>query len=61
VNRAEEPLFTTVEMLRLQERIATRFAKGLHKGAHLVPDAAVAAALTKHAHLTEEQRGLVES
>ena len=36
-----EPLFTTVEMLGVQDRIAARFAKGLHRGAHLVPAAIV--------------------
>ncbi len=61
ISRGEESLFTTVEMLRLQERIATRFANGLHQGAHLVPDQAVAAALANHAHLTDEQGDLVES
>ncbi|MGI8756904.1 MAG: AAA family ATPase [Acidimicrobiales bacterium] len=61
VSRAEDPLFTTVEMLRVQERIANRFAKGLHRGAHLVPDQTVAAALAKYDHLTDEQRGLVGS
>ena len=61
VTRTDEPLFTTVEMLGVQDRIATRFTKGLHRGAHLVSDEHVGAALTKHAHLTDEQRGLVES
>jgi ATP-dependent exoDNAse (exonuclease V) alpha subunit len=61
VTHAEEPLFTTVEMLGVQERIATRFTKGLHQGAHLVSDAHVDAALVKHAHHTDEQRGLVVS
>ena len=60
-SRTEEPLFSTVEMLRLQERITARFSKGLHQGAHLVPDSGVADALAKHAHLTAEQRALVES
>ena len=61
VTRAEEPLFTTIEMLSVQDRIATRFTKGLHRGAHLVPDQHVTAALAKHSHLTDEQRGLVQS
>ena len=29
---ADEPLFTTVEMLGVQDRIAERFATGLHRG-----------------------------
>ncbi|MCB1283398.1 MAG: MobF family relaxase [Microthrixaceae bacterium] len=61
VTHAEEPLFTTVEMLGVQERIAARFTKGFHQGAHLVSDAHVGAALVKHAHLTAEQCDLVES
>ncbi|MBV6509613.1 MAG: ATP-dependent RecD-like DNA helicase [Acidimicrobiales bacterium] len=56
---AEEPLFTTVEMLAVQDRIAARFTKGLHRGAHLVADAHVDAALKRHSHLTGEQRRLV--
>lgn len=55
----EEPLFTTVEMLGVQDRITSRFAKGLHHGAHLVADAHVDAALERHSHLTGEQRRLV--
>ena len=56
---ADEPLYTTVEMLGVQDRIAARFTKGLHRGAHLVPDGHVEAALERHAHLTGEQRRLV--
>ena len=56
---ADEPLYSTVEMLGVQDRIATRFTKGLHRGAHLVPDDHVEAALEQHAHLTGEQRRLV--
>ena len=61
VSRGDEPLFSTVEMLRLQERITTGFSKGLHQGAHLVSDQTIAAAMAKHGHLTGEQRGLVAS
>jgi conjugative relaxase-like TrwC/TraI family protein len=53
------PLYTTVEMLQIQERITTRFAKGLHRGAHLVADRHIGAALARHPHLTTEQRHLV--
>ncbi|MCZ7537887.1 MAG: relaxase domain-containing protein [Acidimicrobiia bacterium] len=35
---ADDPLYTTVEMLDVQDRIAARFIKGLHRGAHLVAD-----------------------
>jgi len=55
----DEPLFTTVEMLRLQEQIAARFRKGLHRGSHLVGDEPLAAAIERHPHLTAEQRRLV--
>ncbi|MGH9114003.1 MAG: ATP-dependent DNA helicase [Acidimicrobiales bacterium] len=56
---ADDPLFTTVEMLDLQGRIAARFTKGLHRGAHLVADVHVDAALARHSHLSGEQRRLV--
>lgn len=55
----DEPLYTTVEMLGAQNRIAARFTKGLHRGAHLAADAHVDAALDRHPHLTGEQRWLV--
>jgi conjugative relaxase-like TrwC/TraI family protein len=55
----DEPLYTTVETLGVQDRIATRFAKGLHRGAHLTPDLDIDEALAKHPHLTGEQRRLV--
>lgn len=61
VTIADEPLFTTVEMLEVQDRVATRFGSGLHRGAHLVGDHHVAEALDTHGHLTAEQRRLVES
>ncbi|KAA0235955.1 MAG: hypothetical protein EDR02_02020 [Actinobacteria bacterium] len=56
---ADDPLYTTVEMLDVQDRIAVRFTKGLHRGAHLVADTHVDAALSRHSHLTDEQRRLV--
>lgn len=56
---ANEPLYSTVEMLDIQDRIADRFTKGLHRGAHLVGDEHVAAALATHSHLTGEQGRLV--
>lgn len=54
-----DPLFTTVEMLGLQDRIAAWFTKGLHRGAHLAAPTHVGAALARHPHLTGEQRLLV--
>ncbi len=54
-----KPLYTTVEMLQIQERIAARYAKGLHRGAHLVAERHVDTALARHPHLTDEQRHLV--
>jgi conjugative relaxase-like TrwC/TraI family protein len=56
---ADEPLYTTVAALELQDRIATRFTKGLHRGAHLVSDDDVNDAISKHPHLTDEQQSLV--
>jgi conjugative relaxase-like TrwC/TraI family protein len=61
VTRTVEPLFTTTEMLGVQDRIVTRFTKGLHRGASLVPDDYVAAAIAKHSYLTIEQRTLVQA
>ena len=54
-------LFTTVEMLEVQDRIVSRFRQGLHRGSGLVSRAAVSATLDTHPHLSGEQRGLVES
>ena len=56
---ADDPLYTTVEALSVQDRIANRFAKGLHHGAHLAADDNVDGAIAKHSHLTDEQRQLV--
>ena len=61
MTRADEPLSTTVEMLGVQDRVVTRFTKGLHQGAHLVADEHVNTALGRHSHLTDEQRGLVKA
>jgi conjugative relaxase-like TrwC/TraI family protein len=58
---SEDGLFTTVEMLGLQDRIMSRFHRGLHRGASLVPDSVVNVTLDRHSHLTGEQRALVES
>jgi conjugative relaxase-like TrwC/TraI family protein len=55
----DDPLYTTVEMLDVQDRIAARFTKGLHRGAHRAADSHVDAALSRHHHLTDEQRRLV--
>lgn len=55
----DDPLFTTREMLSVQDRIANRFNSSRHQGAHLVSDPQLHAALDRHAHLTGEQRDLV--
>lgn len=59
LDESHEPLFTTVEMLDVQDRITERFARGHHRGAHLVPDEHLDAAVARHSHLTAEQRCLV--
>ncbi|QYG95782.1 relaxase domain-containing protein (plasmid) [Iamia sp. SCSIO 61187] len=56
-----EPLYTTVEALGIQERIADRYELGLHGSGHAVPAPALTAALGGHPHLTNEQRALVRS
>ena len=56
---ADDPLFTTIEMLGVQDRIAARFTRGLHRGAHLVPDEQIDATVGRHSHLTAEQQRLV--
>lgn len=61
IGGADDGLFTTVEMLGVQDRIVSRFRTGLHHGASLVSDDRIAATLAAHAHLTAEQRALVES
>jgi hypothetical protein len=48
-------------MLGVQERIATRFAHGLHRGGHLVDDDTIATAIARHTHLSDEQQRLVRS
>jgi conjugative relaxase-like TrwC/TraI family protein len=58
---SEDGLFTTVEMLGVQDRIMSRFRGGLHRGASLVPDHIVAATLDRHPHVGGEQRALAES
>jgi conjugative relaxase-like TrwC/TraI family protein len=56
---SDEPLFTTGEMLDVQDRITLRFDTGMHQGAHMVNNAHMSAALAAHSHLTAEQRQLV--
>jgi conjugative relaxase-like TrwC/TraI family protein len=58
---SDDGLFTTVEMLGVQDRIMCRIREGLHRGASLVPHPIVAATLARHPHITGEQRALVES
>jgi conjugative relaxase-like TrwC/TraI family protein len=54
-----DTLYTTVEMLNVQERIMSRVDAGLHQGAHLVNPALLDTALAHHHHLVDEQRDLV--
>jgi conjugative relaxase-like TrwC/TraI family protein len=58
---SDDGLFTTVEMLGVQDRIMSRFHDGLHRGASLVPNPIVSATLDHHPNLTDEQQALVES
>lgn len=58
---SDDPLFTTVEMLGLQERIAGRFAAGLWRGPHRVPEPVIRGVLAQHDYLNDEQRALVRS
>jgi ATP-dependent exoDNAse (exonuclease V) alpha subunit len=57
----DDPLYSTAEMTALQDRLVARFGRGLNKGAHLVGDHHLGAALDRHPHLTTEQRTLVTS
>lgn len=61
LNDADDPLFTTSEMLEVQNRITARFRAGRHEATHLVSDHQLAGALANHPHLTDEQRDLVTS
>ena len=61
LNDTYDPLFTTSEMLEVQNRITARFRAGRHEATHLVGDHQLAHALAQHSHLTEEQRDLVAS
>jgi conjugative relaxase-like TrwC/TraI family protein len=55
----DDLLYSTTEMLAVQDRIARRFTRGLSRGAHVAGDDHVRAALDRHPHLTLEQRSLV--
>jgi conjugative relaxase-like TrwC/TraI family protein len=57
----QRELFTTPEMLDVQQRIITRYAAGRSAGVAAVPDEACEAALMSAPHLTREQQGLVRS
>lgn len=59
LTETDEPLYTTVEMLKVQDRIYERFESGLHQGAHIVHHDHVADVLREHPHLTNEQQRLV--
>jgi len=57
----DQPLYSTVEMLELQQRIAERFTDGLRTSSHTVSDDLIATAFELHPHLTGEQRLLTAS
>jgi conjugative relaxase-like TrwC/TraI family protein len=61
VTDQDDTLYTTVEMLEVQERIMSRFAAGMHQGAHLVGPDQLDTALAQHEHLVGEQRDLVRA
>ncbi len=61
VGGGDVPMFSTVEMLQVQDRIATRFHAGLYRGASLTSDAVLDDAFAVHAQLSAEQRELVTS
>jgi conjugative relaxase-like TrwC/TraI family protein len=54
-------LYSTVEILQVQQRIVDRHRRGLHRGAHLAPQDSISSALEAHPHLTGEQRSLVRA
>jgi conjugative relaxase-like TrwC/TraI family protein len=55
----DEALYTTREILAVQDRIVARFRKGRHHGAALVPAHHLQATLGRFGHLSDEQRQLV--
>jgi hypothetical protein len=61
LTHGNDPLYSTRKMLAVQQRIATRYIKGLHRGAHQVDDRHLARALAKHPHLIGEQLEMVRS
>ncbi len=58
---ADEPVFTTTEMLDVQARVLQRFRAGRHAGIATVPAPLLAETLAAHGHLTAEQRDLVRA
>ena len=58
---ARESIFTTTEILGVQHGIRDRYVEGLSAGAAAADTASVSGALDDAAHLTGEQRTLVES
>lgn len=61
VTDQDDTLYTTVEMLNVQDRIMSRFSAGMHQGAHLVSQDLLDTALAHHDHLVDEQRDLVRA
>lgn len=58
---SQQPLFTTAEILGVQQRILARVQAGMNSGAGLVPDEACEVALAAASQLTAEQQALVRS
>jgi hypothetical protein len=54
-------LYSTCEVLGVQDRVVARYRRGRHRGAARVALAVVENALAGHPRLTDEQRGLVRS
>jgi conjugative relaxase-like TrwC/TraI family protein len=54
-------LYSTVEILQVQQRIVDRHRRGLHRGAHLATQDSVSNSLKEHPHLTDEQCALVRA
>lgn len=61
VAEADEPLYTTVEILGVQDRIMSRLSAGMYQGTHLVSPELLEAAFVNHSHLFDEQQDLVRA
>ncbi|HWJ64695.1 MAG TPA: MobF family relaxase [Acidimicrobiales bacterium] len=61
VSSGDEPLYTTVEMLGVQEQIARRFSLGFDRGHCIASEAAVRKAQASAPFLSDEQRSMVSA